>query len=650
MLRQNAFKFLLVIAFLLFSSSLYQQSLFSTTLQQTVNSERNNQAQLAAQVNLIIVQLENELKHRQGLSTLLQSIDSISSVSYWYLLDHHGQRIDSKIGRHVENAGEVMQQFYFTNRNNQLYTLVLFFKLDSSYGSALGGNNLILLITLVLLIGISGYYWFRPLFRTEDAAVDVLNQPEGISGNQLKEIGTPIARALGYLLASNRTLTKDKQALTNEIRRTSFIDDITELGNQMFFKAEFQVRLHQHESPEDGPETGLLMLLSFREFDQDNNRVLDDELLKEIAENLRQFVAGMNDTLVARLKVTDFALLLPNQVKSDVDKLCKKLISNLERGVFDKTAVKEHFVDIGLSVYQQGFDYYKVLAEADMALRNAQLQGGNNWYIYGEVLADNKVRGNLKWRSFLQNALDKRRIKLYGQQLVYFANTEIAEGGHNHQEVYMRLLDDDDVLTADMFLPMARQCGLASEFDRQVIDSLVKHCLYLEDTDKQSRFSINLFFSSLLDERFVSWLVRKLSCFPQMCHRFIFEVKETEVVDNLEVLLPLMKQIHRLGVHWCIDRFGSPDKDLAYLESLPVSMIKLDRRITRNIHDEKSHQLLVKSLLIALKGKSLLIFAEGVENEDEARCLSRLGIDGAQGYYYAKPKRLDTIEKYLKAV
>ncbi|MCW9018155.1 MAG: EAL domain-containing protein, partial [Kangiellaceae bacterium] len=93
-----------------------------------------------------------------------------------------------------------------------------------------------------------------------------------------------------------------------------------------------------------------------------------------------------------------------------------------------------------------------------------------------------------------------------------------------------------------------------------------------------------------------------------------------------------------------------PDEELTYLDLLPIRMVKIDRRMINNIHQEAHQQLLLKSLLISLASKNIKVFAEGVEKSEDADYLRDLDLQGAQGYFYSKPKRLKKIEKYLRAI
>ena len=61
-------------------------------------------------------------------------------------------------------------------------------------------------------------------------------------------------------------------------------------------------------------------------------------------------------------------------------------------------------------------------------------------------------------------------------------------------KVLARIEDGKDILSADNFLPMANQCGLATEFDRQVVSGVFKHCLYRAKQDPQLQFFCELIY------------------------------------------------------------------------------------------------------------------------------------------------------------
>lgn len=639
MIKTNLSKFILLLLLVVVSALLIQKWYLQSQLQSQYVNNLSRYTTALSRINLIIA--NSEFTDRRSLSEFLQQIDSVKEIRAWQLKDAKNQLLGEHHSQTTEFANPQYFYFYRDFEKQHLLTLRVSLNIEEPRLPAWSMFEISLATVIVFSILVLLYLVFQSIVQLERYANYLLTDSTYLNKPNLGDANNPASLVINQLILKNSLLTKDKVELTEQIRKISYVDEVSELGNQLFFKAEFQVRLHNQEEN----ESGLLMLLSFVEYDDANTKVLTDNILLAIANLLRHFCASVPHSLAARLRNTDFALLLPNQTRDKTDKLCKMLIEQLDKAIFDKTTVKEHFVDIGISVYQQGFDYYKVLAEADMALRNSQLQGGNNWFMYGEALSNSKVRGHIRWRSFLQRILDKRKIKLYGQQIHYFNDRGIFQ-----QEVLARIEDGEDILSADTFLPMANQCGLACEFDRQVVDGVIKHCLYQEKSEKLSRFSINLFISSLLDERFIGWLVGKLSSYPELSKQIVFEISEANINKNLSNLRVCMNQLSEIGVGWCIEHFGSPDEDLSFLELLPITSVKIDRRVIFDIHKSKEQQLFLNTLLINLKSKSIEILAEGVEQAKDAEYIESQGFNGAQGFHFSKPRRLRRIEEFLKVV
>jgi len=639
MMRTNIKIFAGLLLLLAFAFLWGEKAIVSNALNQQFSQVAQQRATIVSRINLAIN--NNPVNERQGLSQLLTELGGINELAGWQLIDANNQIIQEKKAAVAHPSLAQHLYFYRDSAQSELITLKLIFHPPKVQSAWFNPANLLLWLGFVGCVLAGFFVTFKWIFQLEKYAIYLLTDTGNATKTNLQGISNPVSQVINQLLLRNSLLAKDKTELTQQIRKISYVDEVTELGNQLFFKAEFQVRLHNHE--ED--ESGLFMLLSFVDEFVDDEAILNDDVLRRIANLIRTFAHEIPNALVARLRENDFALLLPNQSREKTDKICKTIISQLDKGIFDSTPIKEHFVDIGISAYKQGFDYYKIVAEADMALRNAQLQGGNNWFMYGEALAPNKVRGRIRWRSFLQRVLDKRKLQLYGQT-VFFFDTD----SERMQEVLARIEDGEDILTAETFLPMANSCGLASEFDRQVIDGVIKHCLYQEQSDKKSLFSINLFIASLLDDRFVGWLVGKLSSYPELSRQITFEIGESNINKNLSSLRLVMAQLAELGVSWCVEHFGSPNEDLSYLELLPISYVKIDRRIVFDIHKNKDQQLFLNSLLINLKSHNIKVIAEGVENEKEALYIRKVDLDGGQGFYFGQPLRMKRIEKYLKAV
>jgi RNase E specificity factor CsrD len=590
--------------------------------------------QFAILVSQIERLIESDFQEQSNPEQLqLEQLNLIEQVVGWELADSKGKVLASFQRKPaVELRDLVSRVFYIpASESKQPMMLAVHFDLTTLAKdiTPLTVETLILILILIVAITLITYFNLRWVIQLEVFSKDAL-----ISGKQTPHSDLVIHNIIGFtlsqLILNNRLLSKSKSELTNQIRRTTYIDETTELGNHLFFKAELQVRLHN----QDEMESGLVLILAFV-LEEGQSYSFEDGKQIAIANCLKKSIDSIDSAIVAKLKENEFVLLLPNITATKMDQFCKKLVKDLSNQVYTQPEELHHFVDIGISTYKQGFDYYHVLAEADLALRNAQLQGANNWYVYGEPLSQSKSKGRLKWQSFLRNVLDRRKISLYCQEIHYF-----DASATRHHEVLARIQDGDELLHAESFLAMAYQCGLSVEFDRQIVNAVINHLLYGQKQTKPANLSVNIFVPSLMNPSFTAWLTAKLSNYPEIANRLIFEVSENLLKKHLNDVTPIIKQLSDLGARWCIEHFGSIGEDQQYIDSAKIDFVKIDRRIINNISESLSQQLLFSSIVVSLKPRGIKLIAEGVEQPQDATYIEQTEIAAAQGYFYNQPREL----------
>src|SRR6185295_7778673 len=90
-------------------------------------------------------------------------------------------------------------------------------------------------------------------------------------------------------------------------------------------------------------------------------------------------------------------------------------------------------------------------------------------------------------------------------------------------------------------------------------------------------------------------------------------------------------------VHIAIDDFGTGYSSLAYLRRFPVDTVKIDKSFVDGIATGQSELALVRAIVRLAHSLKMKAVAEGVEHEAQARRLSRMGCDQAQGFQFARP-------------
>ena len=119
--------------------------------------------------------------------------------------------------------------------------------------------------------------------------------------------------------------------------------------------------------------------------------------------------------------------------------------------------------------------------------------------------------------------------------------------------------------------------------------------------------------------------------------RIMFEVTEAEKITDHTHLKNIFLEYKKHNFLTAIDDFGAGYAGLNLLSEWQPDVIKLDMNLIRDIHENRTKQLIVKSILTVCDGLGISVIAEGVEAKDELTQLVDFGINLFQGYYFAKP-------------
>ena len=126
------------------------------------------------------------------------------------------------------------------------------------------------------------------------------------------------------------------------------------------------------------------------------------------------------------------------------------------------------------------------------------------------------------------------------------------------------------------------------------------------------------------------------------------ELTETLALSDVNFAISQMNKLRELGVKLAMDDFGTGYSSLSYLQTLPITLLKLDRSFITDIeHDNIAYEIVSAVIRIA-KSKKIETIAEGIENQVQESILRMAGCDYAQGYLYGKPMPPSDIQKFFE--
>ncbi|XKE46113.1 EAL domain-containing protein [Halomonas organivorans] len=119
--------------------------------------------------------------------------------------------------------------------------------------------------------------------------------------------------------------------------------------------------------------------------------------------------------------------------------------------------------------------------------------------------------------------------------------------------------------------------------------------------------------------------------------RLIFEIVETERVQDRRHLRDIIVAYRRMGFRVALDDFGTGHANLDVLADLYPDKLKLDRQLVGGCHEDGRRQAMIQAIVAMAERLDVTLIAEGVEEAEEARWLFEAGIPLQQGYYFARP-------------
>ena len=132
--------------------------------------------------------------------------------------------------------------------------------------------------------------------------------------------------------------------------------------------------------------------------------------------------------------------------------------------------------------------------------------------------------------------------------------------------------------------------------------------------------------------------------------RLELELTESMLVDGSIDTLLALSAIRDLGVGLALDDFGTGFASLSMLKRLPLTVMKLDRSLVRDLPANHEDAAIVQAVVATGHALRLIVVAEGIETEAQRAFLSGIGCDEGQGFLFSHPLPAEQLCQKLGAV
>jgi diguanylate cyclase (GGDEF)-like protein len=419
----------------------------------------------------------------------------------------------------------------------------------------------------------------------------------------------------------------------------AYYDELTGLANRSL--ALERITQYMHNAARGGHKLaiGLIDLERFKNINDSLGRTIGDQLLKQVAEWLKEKVADAS--LLARIDADHFAIVLP-VVRSDgnLAKLTESLIAAFLEHPFQlNKAVFRIGIKLGLAVYPDDGDNADTLFnQAEAALKKAKASG-DRYLFYTQKMTES-VADKLAMENQLRQAIDKEEFVLHYQPKV-----DLVSGKVSGAEALIRWNDPrTGLVPPNEFIPILEETGMIYEVGRWALHKTIEDILRWRTAGLAVvRIAVNVSPLQLRHPGFSSEIEQAIAIDPTVAASLELEITESLIMADIEHCISSLHAIRAMGVTIAIDDFGTGFSSLNYLAKLPVDTLKVDRSFITAMETPEGLEL-VSTIITVAHALKLKVVAEGVETDAQLQQIRALNCEEMQGYLFSKPVPVETFE------
>jgi EAL domain-containing protein (putative c-di-GMP-specific phosphodiesterase class I) len=187
------------------------------------------------------------------------------------------------------------------------------------------------------------------------------------------------------------------------------------------------------------------------------------------------------------------------------------------------------------------------------------------------------------------------------------------------------------------FIPLAEAQGEIIAIGEWVLRQACAQLSNWRIAQPALRVSVNLSAVQLADDAALDGLCAVLAASDLPCGAVELELTESLLVDRSEAMLSRMRRLRAAGFGLAIDDFGVGYSSLAYLDSFPITTLKIDRAFVQPLLQGGHSTAIARAIVAIGMALGVDVVAEGIESDLQADVLRELGCLLGQGYLFAKP-------------
>jgi PAS domain S-box-containing protein len=391
--------------------------------------------------------------------------------------------------------------------------------------------------------------------------------------------------------------------------------------------------------------SGTVLLININRFDEISSAYGNAAaigLMRQVAQRLKEAVADR--MVLSHVGIGRFALFYPVDEDRSPRTYARDTIIALLEGSY---LVDQHkiwcTINVGAAMLpEDGTSADELLVKAWDALAGARIQDEAIGFYDRD--ADHALARQINLEAELREAVERGEFVNFYQPKIDLKTGKLAGA-----EALVRWRHPvRGLIQPTEFVPVLERSGLVTQVGRNVMQRAMEDWRAWHDAGLDPpQIAVNVAPAQFRCDSLFDDIERALNTAEARLSPLSIEVTESSLVADHRRVVDILARVRDLGVPVAIDDFGTGYSSLAYLVTLPVDVLKIDRSFVMKMAQDAGYMGLVSTIVSLAHNLDLKVVAEGIETEEEAKLLRLLRCEQGQGYLYGRPLPAEEFGKLL---
>lgn len=418
----------------------------------------------------------------------------------------------------------------------------------------------------------------------------------------------------------------------------AYIDQLTGLAN----RRAFEKKITSLNSSSEVHRVALLLLDidNFKSINDSYGHLVGDQLLIKFSNRLSDNIREKD--FIARLGGDEFVILIEtNSSKAEISSIAEKIINVINRNfILDDIEISSG-VSIGITTCDdKSIDLKSILKEADMALYEAKDSGKNTYQIFSKKIL-NAYHEKKLIIDEIGRSLRDHKFHLEYQTIISKGDGKLVaiEALLRSENIYINELSTEKIIA------MSEDAGLMPKIGEWVLNQACQDYLKIRASiNIDISLAINFSSSQLSSANCISFLCNTIKRYNIEPNKIMLEVTEVSLFNKVNT--QVINGLSQRGFTIVLDDLGRHYLSLKQLQSLPISMIKIDQKFLQNLSEDNKN--LINIFADIAHHLNLKIVLEGIGQKEAFELFSPTNAQYAQGFYIDKPQPLKKLIKLIQ--